>query len=70
VRPGLTTLHIDIAGMGRRAVERLLAEIEGGASATARAANDAAREIIVPRLVVRQSCGASTSNQGRSGERP
>lgn len=70
VRPNLTTLHIDIVGMGRRAVDRLLVEIENGDSAMPRAANDAAREIIVPRLVVRQSCGASTSNQCISGERP
>jgi LacI family transcriptional regulator len=69
VRPALTTLHIDIAGMGRRAVERLLAQVEGGAMTQPQAANDAAREIIAPRLVVRQSCGASTSNQGLSGER-
>ncbi|WP_029417845.1 LacI family DNA-binding transcriptional regulator [Brevundimonas bacteroides] len=70
VRPGLTTLHIDIAGMGRRAVERLLTEIDDAAANSPQAANDAAREIIVPRLVVRQSCGASTSTQGFSGERP
>ncbi len=68
VRPGLTTLHIDIAGMGRRAVERLLADIEGGVTLAPRAANDAVREIITPRLVVRQSCGAPASNQGFSGE--
>ncbi len=68
VRPGLTTLHIDIAGMGRRAVQRLVAEIDGVDASQPRAANDAAREIIVPRLVVRQSCGAPTSKQGLSGE--
>ncbi len=67
VRPGLTTLHIDIAGMGRRAVDRLIAEIDGDASQP-RATNDAAREIIVPRLVVRQSCGSQTSKPGSSGE--
>lgn len=68
VRPGLTTLHIDIAGMGRRAVERLISEIDGGDASQPRPANDAAREIITPRLVVRQSCGAPTSIQGLSGE--
>lgn len=70
VRPGLTTLNIDIVGMGRRAVERLIAEIERGDAAQPQAANDAEREIIVPRLVVRQSCGATNSTPGFSGERP
>jgi len=70
VRPGLTTLNIDIVGMGRRAVERLIAEIERGEAAQPQAANDADREIIVPRLVVRQSCGAPTSTPSLSGERP
>lgn len=69
VRPGLTTLHIDIAGMGRRAVERLIAEVDGGDASQPRAANDAARDLIVPRLVVRQSCGATTSNRGFSGDK-
>jgi LacI family transcriptional regulator len=68
VRPGLTTLHIDIAGMGRRAVERLLEDIDAKAPSQARPANDANRDIIVPRLVVRQSCGARTSTRGSSGE--
>ncbi len=67
MRPALTTLNIDIVGMGRRAVERIVAQIEGG-SAQAAAANDAVREIIVPHLVIRQSCGAAISNQGRSGD--
>lgn len=68
VRPGLTTLNVDIAGMGRRAVERLVAEMDGADVTLPPAANDAAREIITPRLVVRQSCGAQTPTQGFSGE--
>lgn len=56
VQPGLTTLHIDIAQMGRRAMERLVGLIAAGGEAS-----DAACETIRPRLIVRQSCGAAAS---------
>ncbi len=55
VRPALTTLRIEIAETGRRAMDRLVALI---ASANdPQATPDTACETIRPRLVVRQSCG-------------
>lgn len=58
VRPALTTLRIDIAETGRRAMERLVALI----AAPADAAPDTACEVIRPRLVVRQSTASTASN--------
>jgi len=55
VRPALTTMHIDIAETGRRAMERLVRLI--AAASLPDAAPDTTRETIHPRLVIRQSCG-------------
>jgi LacI family transcriptional regulator len=59
VRPALTTMRIDIAGTGRRALERLVSII-GDAGETS-----PAHEIVRPQLVVRES--SSSSNSGKSG---
>ena len=53
VRPALTTMRIEIAETGRRAVDRLVALIATGTNAEASA--DDACEVITPRLVMRQS---------------
>ncbi len=53
VRPALTTLRIEIAETGRRAVERLVTLIAAAARPDDPSAD--ACEIITPRLVVRQS---------------
>ena len=58
VRPALTTLRIEIAGTGRRAMERLVGMI---AAASAGASPDDTCEIIRPRLVIRQSTGGEPS---------
>ncbi|MBA4000666.1 LacI family DNA-binding transcriptional regulator [Brevundimonas sp.] len=58
VRPTLTTMRIDIAGTGRRALERLVSLIgDAGESSPA-------HEIVRPQLVVRES---SSSNSGKGG---
>ena len=64
VRPALTTLRIEIAGMGRRAMDRLVALI--AASNDPEAAPDAACEILKPQLVVRQSCGRAQPFNGEA----
>lgn len=65
VRPALTTMQIDIAGTGRRALERLVTLIE--ASTGPATAADASCEIVRPTLVVRQS---SVTNGKQSGASP
>jgi LacI family transcriptional regulator len=62
VRPGLTTLRIDIAGTGREALERLLGLIDGDA--------DVGRRIVRPELVVRGSTRAELSEKRSAGGRP
>ncbi|ADV27129.1 transcriptional regulator, LacI family [Pseudoxanthomonas suwonensis 11-1] len=58
VHPSLTTMRVSIAQLGGRAVERLLDQIETGADANGPAsASDADRQVMVPELVVRASCG-------------
>ncbi len=47
----LTTLHVDVAGVGSRAIERLIAEFAGGAA-------PATVEAIMPELIVRNSTRA------------
>ncbi|MGV3579836.1 LacI family DNA-binding transcriptional regulator [Brevundimonas sp.] len=66
VRPALTTLRIEIAETGRRAMDRLVALI--AASNDPQAAPDAACETIRPQLVVRQSCGGRQTNIAFKGE--
>jgi LacI family transcriptional regulator len=51
VTPPLTTVHVDIAELGRRAVEMLIAGIEGGDGS-------GSSELIATSLVIRESCGA------------
>lgn len=50
LRPPLTTMRIDVADFGRKALDRLAAVIEkpGGAATS---------ETVIPELVVRESCG-------------
>jgi len=62
VRPGLTTLRIDIAGTGRTALERLLGLIDGQA--------DAGRQIVRPELVTRGSTRPELSETRPAGGRP
>lgn len=64
--PPLTTVHVSIGDLGARAMERLLAAIDGGAGHTHQ------HETLPTSLVVRASCGASRSTAGArpSGPRP
>ena len=67
VRPALTTLRVEIAETGRRAMDRLVDLI--AASNDPQATPDAACEIIRPQLVVRQSSGAAPPHHiASSGE--
>lgn len=58
VTPQLTTVHVDIAELGRRAVEHLLAAIKGDAPSRK-------PEIIDTTLVIRESCGAHQPRRPR-----
>ncbi len=62
VRPGLTTLGIDIAGFGRAALERLLARIDGDAPG--------ARQVVRPELKIRGSTRAADSPNRSAPGRP
>lgn len=62
VRPGLTTLRIQIAETGRGALERLVRLINAAGHAVA----DTACEVIRPELVVRSSSQAATSSPTNS----
>ena len=66
VRPALTTLRIEIAETGRRAMDRLVALI--AASNDPQETPDAACEIILPTLVVRQSSGRPQSSIAFNGD--
>ena len=57
--PALTTVSVDPQGMGRRAAQLLLKQINAGKA-------DAEAIVSAVRLVVRQSCGAEKRNVGRS----
>lgn len=61
VRPALSTLRIDIAGMGRSALERLLARIAGQ--------QDAGRQIVRPELVIRGSTSDPDTKARAANER-
>lgn len=52
--PPLTTVHVPIATLGARAVERLVDAMQGGAPLAAH------REVVATALVLRASCGASS----------
>ena len=62
VRPGLTTLRIQIAETGRSALERLVRLINAAGEAVA----DTACEIVRPELVVRPSSNPATPNQAHN----
>lgn len=62
VRPGLTTLRIDIAGTGREALERLLGLIDGDA--------DVGRRTVRPELIVRGSTRADLVDMRSADGRP
>ncbi|MFN3930701.1 MAG: LacI family DNA-binding transcriptional regulator [Brevundimonas sp.] len=66
MRPGLTTLRIQIAETGRRALERLVRLINAAGEAVA----DTACEVVRPELVVRPSSHPPTHVQSTSGGRP
>lgn len=63
VRPGLTTLRIQIAETGRRALERLVRLINAAGQAVA----DTACEVVRPELVVRSSSQAATPSPANLG---
>lgn len=52
--PPLTTMRIDVARFGRKAIEQLVGVIGGGTALPADAG-----ERVIPQLVIRQSCGQS-----------
>jgi LacI family transcriptional regulator len=62
VRPALTTLRIDIAETGRRAMNRLVGLIAAANDPEIEA--DVGCEIVTPQLVVRQSCGSDLPPNG------
>lgn len=62
VHPGLTTLRINIAEMGRNALGRLVKLIQSAGAADA----DAACEVVRPELVVRPSTNPATQNPTRA----
>lgn len=59
VRPALTTMRINVAQLGSRSLERLIAWIEHPAP-------EAGTERIVPELVVRDSCGAAVDRHSKT----
>jgi LacI family transcriptional regulator len=61
VRPALTTLRIDIAEIGRSALTRLLAQIDGQP--------DAGRQIVRPELVIRGSTSGPDAKTRAANER-
>lgn len=66
VRPALTTLRVEIAETGRRAMERLVTMI--AASNDPQTTPDAGCETIRPKLVVRQSSGTAQPSIAFNGE--
>ncbi len=62
LRPALTTLRIDIAETGRRAMNRLVRLI--AAANDPRIEAETGCETVIPQLVVRQSCGSSLPLNG------
>jgi LacI family transcriptional regulator len=65
MRPGLTTLRINIAETGRSALERLVRLINAAGEAVA----DTACEVVRPELVVRPSSNPATQARTISGAR-
>tara|TARA_B100000678_G_scaffold240223_1_gene210864 strand:+ start:103 stop:1140 length:1038 start_codon:yes stop_codon:yes gene_type:complete len=54
VSPSVTTMSVDIAALGARAIERLCAIIDGG--------EDQRVEMASPRLVIRETCSGATGS--------
>jgi len=65
MRPGLTTLRINIAETGRSALERLVRLINAAGEAVA----DTACEVVRPELVVRPSSNPATQTRTTPGDR-
>lgn len=65
ISPALTSVHIAIADLGARAIERLLARL-GGAADTQPATGDR----LETHLVIRESCGGKLANGAPSNARP
>lgn len=69
LRPGLTTMRVDVALMGRQAIERLATILDEPEKQTALAEG----ETLIPELIIRESCGfaahgpAADRQQGKSG---
>jgi LacI family transcriptional regulator len=63
VSPPLTTVRVDVAEMGRRALERLVVSI-----ADPQAAGRSSIETVPVELVVRASCGADSRRRARREE--
>ena len=67
VTPSVTTMSVDIAALGARAIERLCAIIDGG--------EDQRVEMASPRLVIRETCSGapgpapSNTQHGRNREK-
>jgi LacI family transcriptional regulator len=61
VRPALTTLRIDIAEIGRSALVRLLAQVDGQ--------QDAGRQVVRPELVIRGSTSGPDAKTRAANER-
>jgi LacI family transcriptional regulator len=58
VRPSLTSVHVDLFGLGERAVRLLLAALERGPEEAPR------HEVVQTTLVIRRSCGAPATRPG------
>ncbi len=69
VRPGLTTLRIRIAETGRRALQRLVSQIQA-AHAGRTSDTDPTCEVVRPELVIRSSTRATASTTRATDGRP
>jgi LacI family transcriptional regulator len=58
--PALTSVHVDISGLGARAVELLLESVDGESA-------DPIHEVLPTTLVVRRSCGVAVQASGMRG---
>ncbi|MDP3400512.1 MAG: substrate-binding domain-containing protein, partial [Brevundimonas sp.] len=70
VRPGLTTLRIRIAETGRRALQRLVGQIDAAQAGREATASSSACEVVRPELVIRTSTRASVSTTRAADGRP
>lgn len=70
VRPGLTTMRIRIAETGRRALERLVGQIEAAQAGQHATASSAVCEVVRPELVIRSSARTTASTTRATDGRP